>query len=634
MDLVSSANRMYKDKTSEIDEKYTISRDKIYLYFSEYNAEIFVNDEIKKGLVSEFPEIMAKIEDALKVKQEQMSESNRSTPYKADIFTNDIFRAAKLLRVSNQNSEYVFAKGGKHTKGLVMRIIMRDRPFIIINAQPLACNGINKVEGDGVLKIKKVLDFNCNLFHVDLHHLGQTIGRNVEKLEGQVVRQSRKENPEFYLPRLFSVNSMSKKQWDGQLVRNYNLLQCANMSGLLQFDSSQSFKLIPGVISFDIKTAYMSVMINQAIFPGDLTVVDIDPTAEKVDYTGRRYTSNPFDTTTNLLNQLDRLDKYNKWWYVCVDPNYSGDDPAVLYFLKMLKPFRRNFAGSATKLKYVNQDQVFGFLSWDKKFYDEYYKIYTELTFDEIFYNLLMCCPDAKIFLMYSKSPSRYLPKPFRDSKMELFRVKEQQTEQQLKSISKLATELSYGKGLQLRDYQNDEEVFKAVCNETINIAMSLTCCAFTRYRLIHDWAGFTPIYFDSDSIKLQFSPTTNRLLDLAVRQEQLNSHNKKICAAAGYPDSNLGSWNIDGIYTYMMFFKKKCYVGYKDDGSTEVKLAGCDKAAYTKFFADATLDTLKNIEAAQELTIPDGGPKERVVTPDNGFEYFRTTDITYKKLK
>lgn len=633
MKLVNSADRLYKDKTSEIDEKYTISRDKIFLYFDGYNAEILVNDDIFKGQISDFTEIIAKIEAALIEKQNAMSEKNRSTPYKSDIFTNNILRAAKLLKVTPENSEYVMAKGGKHTKGQVMRVIMRDRPFIIINAQPLACNGIEKVDAEGVLKIKKILEFNCDIFHVDLHHLGQTIGRNVEKLEGQVVRQSRKENPEFYLPRLFSVKTMNKKQWDGQLVRNYNLLQCANMSGLLQFDNSQSFKLIPGVISFDIKTAYMSVLINQPIFPGDLTVVDIDPHAVKIDYMGRRTVSDPYSTTDDLIRQLNRLEQYNKWYYVAVDPNYTGDDPAVKYFLKMLKPFRRNFAGSSTKLKYVNQDQVFGFLEYDRKFYEEYYKIYTELDFDELFYNLLLCCPDAKIILMYSKSPSKYLPKPFRESKMELFRIKEQQDENQLKAISKLATELSYGKGLQLRNYQDDDEVFKAVCNETVNIAMSLTCCSFTRYRLIHDWSGFTPIYFDSDSIKLQFSPTTNRLLDLANRQEYLNDHNKKICAAAGYPDSNLGSWNIDGIYNYMMFFKKKCYVGYKDDGTTECKLAGCDKAAYTKFFADATLDTLKNIEAAQELTIPDG-VKQKVVLPDNGFEYYQYDDITYKKLK
>ena len=58
MQLVNSADRLYKDKTSEIDEKYTISRDKIFLYFDGYNAEILVNDDIFKGQISDFTEII------------------------------------------------------------------------------------------------------------------------------------------------------------------------------------------------------------------------------------------------------------------------------------------------------------------------------------------------------------------------------------------------------------------------------------------------------------------------------------------------------------------------------------------------------------------------------------------------
>lgn len=633
MKLVSSSDRLYRDKTSEIDEKYTISKDKIFLYFGKKcECEMLVNDELFQGNVHTMEALSLELEKALTEKRELMSENNKKLPYKTFVYTNNIIRACMLFKVSDENSELIYAKAGRHTKGQLFRVVMKQRPFILMNVQPLACNSLEEIQADGVYKIKEVLEFNCKISNLKMHQLGQTIGRNIEKMEGVLVRDCRKKDPSFYLPRLFSFNSMRQAQWEGQIVRNYNLLQCANMAGLLQLDPDETFKVIPYVISFDIKSAYMSVLINKPIFPGDLTVIDIDPHAERINYRGKKIKSTPFSVAEDLCKRLNRFEDSHKWYYLAIDPNYHGDNPAVKLFLRSLKPFRRNFASHPdVKLKYVNQEQMVCFLEWDRKFYDEYYSIYMELSFEELLYNLLLICPDAKIVLMYSKAPSNFLPKPFRDSKMDLYKVKEAQSDPQKKSISKLHTELTYGKGLQLHDFQEDSEVMKAVCNETTNIAMSLTCCSYTRYKLIHDWQGFTPLYLDSDSIKFRFSPETNRLADLVQRHEELNEVNKYETALAGYPDSNLGSWNIDGIYTRMIFLKKKCYIGYKDDGSTEVKLAGCDKEAYTKYFQNATLETLQQIEAAQKLTIPNGMKKPFYLS-NNEYSDFTYEDVSYSK--
>lgn len=634
MKLVSSSDRLYRDKTSEIGEKYTISRDEILLYFKpqKVDCEMLVNDELFTGNVHTIETLSIELEKAMEEKRELMSEQNKKLPYKTYIYTNNIIRASMAFKVTDENSELIYAKAGKHTKGQLFKVVMKNRPFILLYVQPLACNGIEDIQAEGVYKIKEVLKFNCEISGLKLHHLGQTIGRNVEKMEGTLVRDCRKKDPNFYLPRLFSFASMRKAQWEGQIVRNYNLLQCANMAGLLQLDPDETFKVIPSVISFDIKSAYMSVLINNPIFPGDLTVIDIDPHGERVNYRGKKIRSTPYSTAADIIKRLDRFEASKKWYYLAIDPDYHGDNPAVKLFLRALKPFRRNFSNHPdVELKYVNQNQMVCFLEWDRKFYDEYYSIYMELTFEELLYNLFLICPDAKITIMYSKSPSDYLPKPFRDSKMELYKIKEAQTDPQKKNISKLHTELTYGKGLQLHDFQSDAEVMKAVCNETTNIAMSLTCCSYTRYRLIHDWQGFTPLYLDSDSIKFRFSPETNRLADLVERHEQLNEINQYETALAGYPESNLGSWNVDGIYTRMIFLKKKCYIGYKDDATTEVKLAGCDKAAYTEYFQNATLETLQQIEAEQKLVIPHG-MKIPYVLPNNEFGDYEYKDVTYSK--
>ena len=633
MKLVSSAKRLYRDKTSEIDEKYFISKDRVYLYFDRYDCSMLVNDELFKGNIYDIKKTTTELAAALAEKRSQLSDRNQQIDYKCYIYTNSMLRASMLLQLNKDNSEFIFAKAGKHTQGQLFKAVCKDQPFILLNVNALACNKVSEIKSEGVYKIKDTIELNCSISGQDVHHLGQTIGRNIEKMEGQLVRSERKKDPSFYLPRLFSFKAMRRTQWEGQIVRNYNLLQCANMSGLLQFDPDESFKILRNVISFDIKTAYLSVMINQPIFPKDLTVIDIDTTSERVDFCGNRYPQNPYHVAFELLERLDRFEEKNKWYYLAIDPCYEGDDPTVNYYLHMLKPFRRNFKRHPdTVLKYVHQDQVIGFLKWDRAFYDEYYSIFTELTFAELIYNLLLLCPDAKIVLMYSKQQSDYLPKPFRDSKMELYQEKEKHAQGSVeRDVAKLYTELTYGKGLQLRNYQNDDEARKAICNETINIAQSLTCCSFTRYRLIHDWSDFQPVYMDSDSIKFEFSPDTNNLAQLVQRLDELTEENKQLNAAAGYPESNLGSWNVDGVYNYMMFLRKKVYIGYNSDGTIELATSGCDTDAAREYFKDGTLNLLQKIEREQKLTIPHG-KRRMVVLPNNEYHYFEYDDVTYEK--
>ena len=636
MKLESAADRLYRDKTSEIEKKYYISRDKVYLYFDDYDVELLVNDELYKGNIHDAEKYMSELRQALTDKHKKLSDKNKQYDYKTYVFTNSMLRASKLLQLNHENTEFIFAKAGKHTKGQLFKAVCRELPFIICNINSLACNKIDQVKAEGVYKIKKVIEFNCNISGQDLHHLGQTIGRNIEKMEGQIVRESRKKDGSFYLPRLFSFKAMKRTQWEGQVVRNYNLLQCANMSGLLQFDPDNAFKVIPNVISFDIKTAYLSVMINEPIFPFDLTVIDIDPQEDIVDVFGHHEKNTPYHVAFDIMAKLDRFEEKGQWYYLAIDPCYAGDDPTVKYYLHMLKPFRRNFKNHPeTTLKYVNQDQVIGFLQWDKYFYDEYYGHYTELLFSEMLYNLLLMCPDSKIVLMYSKQPSDYLPEKFRQSKMELYQQKEDQEPGSIeRDITKLYTELTYGKGLQLRNFQSDDEARKAITNETINIAQSLTCCSYTRYRLIHDWNGFIPLYMDSDSVKFQFGADSNNLAALMQRHAELEKINKQINTDAGFKNSNLGSWNVDGVYDYMLFMKKKCYIGYKNDATVDLATAGCDSEAAAEYFKDATLNLLREIERTGSLTIPKGKRKKSLI-PNNEFEYDdprKSEAVTYSK--
>lgn len=635
MKLVASAKRLYKDKSSELDERYNISKDIVYLYIDQYNCELLVNDELYKGNIHDMEDRLKELQEALYDKQQAMSERNKLVPYKCFIFTNNILRASKALQLNSSNSIQVRAKAGSHTKGQLFKVISSVSPFILLNVQSLACNRIDEIDAEGVYKIKVIIEFNCMISKQDIHHLGQTIGRNIEKMEGQTVRAARKDDPDFLLPRLFSYKAMKKAQFEGQIVRNYNLLQCANMAGLLQFDPDETFKVKHNIISFDIKTAYMSTFINRPIFPNDITCIDIDPKKPHVDWGGIKTESTPYSVAHDICMKLERFEERLQWYYIAVDPNYFGDDPTVLYFLHLLKPFRRNFTRHPeTTLKYVNQNQVFGFLHWDKLFYNEYYSIYMELTFEELLYNVLLLCPDAHIVLMYTKQSMDYLPKQFRDEKMKLYSMKEEQCKGSiLREIVKLYTELTYGKGLQLRDFQDDTTARKAITNETINIAMSLTCCSYTRYRLIHDWSGFTPLYMDSDSVKFEFGPGKNNLAALMQRYEKLAAENTYYTKAAGYPGSDLGQWHVDGVYDHMLFLQKKCYIGYRNDATMEVKIAGCDKAAAETHFKAGTLNLLNEIAESGKLTIYNG-KKQCIILPNNEYQYYKCENVTYEKKR
>ena len=634
MQLVSTSNRFYKDSTSEIGQKYYISRDIIYLYFNEYNCEILINDELFKGNVHTIEELAQELALELAKKQQLLGDNNRDTQYKCMIFTNCIDRATRAFKLGTDNAELLFAQSGNHTKGKLFKVIAKELPFVLINMLPLCCNNIDNVAGDGVYKIKQVMDFNCRISGCDIFHLGQTIGRNIEKMEGALVREQRKKNKKFYLPRLFAHTQMCKIK-QGQLVRNYNLLQCCNMAGLLLLSPEDTYKVIPNVISFDIVTAYMSVMICQPIFPGDLTVIDIDTSGDHTDYLGRSYKLSHDDIIADLMERIERLEARNKWYYLAIDPCYEGDSDYIKQFLAALKPFRRSFVNHpGVKLEHVHQEQMVCFLLWDKLFYEEFYSIYMERSFEELLVSLLTLCPDCKITLMYSKQDSDYLPREFRESKMRLYKLKEQYLKGSYeRDVSKLYTELTYGKGLQLHDFKDNDEVHKHITVETINIAQSLTCCSFIRYHLLHDWQGFTPVYADSDSVKFQFGQGANSLPDLMLRYQELEHINKAALIAAGFPNERIGLWQADGIYQCMLFLAKKCYLGKFTDGKKEITLSGCLMAASENYFRELTPEMLIEIAAAEELTIPQG--KRHLVTlSNNEFSYYEYEDVTYTKSK
>lgn len=631
--LEPTTKKLYRDKKSEIGTKYFISRDIIYLYFDRFNVEMLINDELYKGDVHMLEQLQNDLTEALEAQKMKMKAASQAIPYKCYIFTNNIERAAGILKCSEtEEVELFYAQGGKHTKNKLFKVVAKELPFILLNMNFLCLNNLENVEGEGVYKIKNTIEFNCRITDSDVHHLGQTVGRNIERMEGTLIRKSRKEDSGFYFPRLFSKKQMMNVKTEGQLVRNYNLLQCCNMAGWIMLDPEDTYKVIPNVVSFDIKTAYLSVMMIEPIFPSDLTVIDINTAPFKKTYYGKLLERTPDDIVNDIMGRIQKLTANRQWYFLSIDPNYSGADPELLNLIHTFKPFRRGFRNHPnTQLKYVNQDQVMCFLEWDIKFYNEFYSIYTEKSFPELLKQLLISFPDTHVVLMYSKSKSKYLPRAFRDEKMKLYHLKESLSKGSYqRDIVKMYTELTYGKGLQLREFETDREVKKSITNETVNIAISLTCCSYTRWRLIHDWKGFIPLYTDSDSAKFQFGTNANNLIELMNRYNELEEINKHKTRLAGI-DSNIGMWQIDGLYDSMLFLAKKCYIGFRQDGTKDIKMAGCLTEVYNQFFQDKDKKYLDQIAADQKLIIPNG-MRKLCVLKNMEYQYYETADVVYQK--
>ena len=82
MKLESAADRMYRDKNSEIGEKYFISKDRVYLYFDKYDCELLVNDELYKGNIHDMQQHIKELAAALSGKRSMLSERNSKYDYK------------------------------------------------------------------------------------------------------------------------------------------------------------------------------------------------------------------------------------------------------------------------------------------------------------------------------------------------------------------------------------------------------------------------------------------------------------------------------------------------------------------------------------------------------------------------
>lgn len=266
--------------------------------------------------------------------------------------------------------------------------------------------------------------------------------------------------------------------------------------------------------SFDISSAYSSVMVNDDKFPVGRVKIAYD-----VDF-------------------IEELYKSGKWVKIIADGKVN--DYSMYYDEKV----------DMTAL--------------------EYYDIKTEMAFHgNNPFNI-----DAKCYLYCDRTD--YLNDSFRNRVVEVYNEKSSLSKSDPKRMFvKQELEAIYGKGIQWNDFSEDNEViahYKKGCHY-IQPHMANHCSAAIRYqiaRVVYELDEGS-VYWDTDGVKAKSSDFIAEYFD------RLNDEIIEKNAKAGYPDCQIGTWHHEANCKKICLIRPKIYA-YIDDLGLEMKFAGMDE--------------------------------------------------------
>lgn len=172
-----------------------------------------------------------------------------------------------------------------------------------------------------------------------------------------------------------------------------------------------------------------------------------------------------------------------------------------------------------------------------------------------------------------------------------------------MEKIVKQINEVIYGKGLQDRQVRNHY-----FCPQ-----ISYHALAKTRYEICLMLGRIrNGIACDTDSIKTIDKNAVQVFVNRNIEIE-------KELAAAGFTNTQIGTWKFEGIYSKFIQYEKKVYA-YENEGKLECKFAGCNKEQLSKFLIDCRdMNGLMNC-----LSIP-GGVIEKRLEVDDDFYAIKT---------
>lgn len=319
---------------------------------------------------------------------------------------------------------------------------------------------------------------------------------------------------------------------------HYDFCRTGSKYGALKdfdFDDKNTWRILQNVNSYDKKSAYSSIFINDNVFP--------------LGRTKMRHYGDRVKTIENCLN--------NGKWFKIVIPDYK---PANENAEKLMSNFKSK-KEKAHALEYwdFHSLDIFGaletFVDWLRNNDDEWWLITSDDT--------------------------GYLPDIFRKRTFELYNLKEQAEKDSVERIrAKLMLETAYGKPLQFHDFNTVNEInhfYKVSHSRFITPQQALHAVATVKHELLYiaNQLDDDVISYDTDGIKIK----RDRERCFTELNKVIRDKNK----TAGF-DSNIGTWEHEYRAERFVQFKTKVYAYETATHDFVWKLAGVPKKQIDDF--------------------------------------------------
>lgn len=566
-----SDNRRYTNCPAHSEAYH---RDRAFLLFDDNGSwEFKLNDEVFNGdSISQLGEIFKQLHEAVKVKKRRPIVKKYGkdktpmelTPYLV-IWTDRLPQFEDVIRYA------LYKQGLQDTKRTQFIDTAGNRFIMEAKSEYLEFRSFNVLAGDKLSKIKETYHYEEKGIGVMERYLDQ-----YKDKEGRI--------------------NWQKVRWTAAHMFEKNFTQRLETNIAIQPNSQELSRLL----HYEIKSRPALDLYNTYIYKGNKAgLMMLNPSC--------------LGKTQNTIYDFDISQAYGGQFV-------RANDFPIGHIKLSSKPFSElsKLPWYAVILEFSEKPKCL--LPWITEYIYEnnsYRVLLTKVDFDclELWYgeNWREAIPTSYIYKSFECKKVGYLNESIRSTIVGLYNER-----QRLKNVDEFSDydpeeqvlkkilEIAYGKGLQKRD-----TTFRYFSPQ-----ISYHACQKARYEvsLMLKRLGWSFVSVDTDGIKSKQSPSFFKQRNEEIRQELLQ---------AGFPNTNIGTWKIEGCYPRFIQFANKVYCYETENGGYTTKFAGCSKQAAAEW-----IEELGDIEGLlQYPQIPDGTHKYQLNFRD---EDHYVVDIQY----